>query len=189
MPVSATRTESLTVRRVLFLLPLAIVLALIGALGWPILEGRDPRALPSVLLDKPVPPFELPGWAADLDGLSSEELSGRPVLVNVFASWCAPCRQEIPLFVRLAAEGVPIYGIAYKDEPEATRRFLTQLGDPYRGIGVDRDGRLGIEFGVYGVPETYVVDANGRIRHRHVGEVTESVARRTLMPLLEELSK
>ncbi len=187
MPAPATRTE--IVRRVLFLLPLAVVLVLIAALAWPILQGRDPRELPSVLLDKPVPPFELPGLAAELDGLSSEELSGRPVLVNVFASWCAPCRQEIPLFVRLAAEGVPVYGIAYKDEPEATRRFLAQLGDPYRGIGADRDGRLAIEFGVYGVPETYVVDANGRIRHRHVGEVTESVARRTLLPLLAELAK
>jgi len=177
------------VRRVLFLLPLAVVLALIAALAWPILQGRDPHELPSVLLDKQVPAFELPGLAADLDGLSSVELSGRPVLVNVFASWCAPCRQEIPLFVRLAAEGVPIYGIAYKDDPEATRRFLAQLGDPYRGVGVDRDGRLGIEFGVYGVPETYVIDASGQIRHRHVGEVTESVARRTLVPLLDELAK
>lgn len=187
MPVSATRTE--IVRRVLFLLPLAVVLGLIGALAWPILDGRDPRELPSVLLDKPVPPFELPGLTADMDGLSSAELSGRPVLVNVFASWCAPCRKEIPLFARLASEGVPIYGIAYKDEPEATRRFLNQLGDPYLGVGVDRDGRLGIEFGVYGVPETYVVDAKGRIRHRHVGEVTESIARRTLLPLLGELGK
>lgn len=176
-------------RRVLFLLPLAVVLALVAGLAWPILEGRDPRALPSVLLDKPVPSFALPGITAGGPGLRSEELSGRPVLVNVFASWCAPCRQEISLLVRLAAEGVPIYGIAYKDEPEATRRFLDQLGDPYRGIGADRDGRLAIEFGVYGVPETYVVDGEGRIRHRHVGEVTEDVARRTLLPLLEELAK
>jgi len=180
------RTDS--VRRLLFLLPLAVLLALIGALGWPILEGRDPRALPSVLLDKPVPPFDLPGLTADT-GLHSDELTGRPVLVNVFASWCAPCRQEIPLLVRLASEGVRIYGIAYKDAPEATQKFLAQLGDPYRGVGVDRDGRIAIEFGVYGVPETYVVDAAGRIRHRHVGAVTEDVARRTLLPLLEELAK
>lgn len=176
-------------RRLLFLLPLAVVIALIGALGWPILEGRDPRALPSVLLDKPVPPFDLPGLTADSPGLRSEELTGRPVLVNVFASWCAPCRQEIPLLARLEAEGVPVYGIAYKDDPEATRRFLAQLGDPYRSVGVDRDGRLAIELGVYGVPETYVIDAAGRIRHRHVGAVTDDVARRTLVPLLQELTK
>ena len=176
-------------RRLLFLVPLAVVVALIGALAWPILEGRDPRALPSVLLDKPVPPFALPGLTADVPGLDSEELTGRPVLVNVFASWCAPCRQEIPLMVGLAAEGVPIYGIAYKDDPAATRRFLAQLGAPYRGVGVDRDGRVGIELGVYGVPETYVVDAAGRIRHRHVGLLTEDAARRTLLPLLQELAK
>lgn len=187
MPASATRTER--VRRILFLLPLLVVLGLVGMLAWPIIEGRDPRALPSVLLDKPVPAFDLPGLTGDAAGLNSQELTGRPVLVNVFASWCAPCRQEIPLFVRLASEGVPIYGIAYKDEPSATQRFLARLGDPYRGIGVDRDGRLGIEFGVYGVPETYVIDGGGRIRHRHVGEVTEDVARRTLLPLLEELAK
>lgn len=187
MPEWPTRIDA--VRRVLFLLPLAVVVALIGALAWPILQGRDPRELPSVLLDKPIPAFDLPGLGEGSHGLRSEELSGRPVLVNVFASWCAPCRQEIPLMVRLAAEGVPIYGIAYKDDPAKTKAFLDQLGDPYRGVGVDRDGRLGIEFGVYGVPETYVVDAKGRIRHRHVGPMTEDVARRTLLPLLAELAK
>jgi len=187
MPASPTRTER--VRRLLFLLPLAVVIGLIGALAWPILEGRDPRALPSVLLDKPVPRFDLPGLTAEGAGLRSEELTGRPVLVNVFASWCAPCRQEIPLLGRLESEGVPVYGIAYKDDPEATRRFLAQLGDPYRSVGVDRDGRLAIEFGVYGVPETYVIDAAGRIRHRHVGVITDDVARRTLVPLLQELGK
>ncbi|MEQ8396628.1 DsbE family thiol:disulfide interchange protein [Thalassobaculum sp.] len=176
-------------RRLLFLVPLAVVIALVGVLAWPILEGRDPRSLPSVLLDKPIPPFELPGLTADGSGLSAGELAGRPLLVNVFASWCAPCRHEIPLMVRLASEGVPIYGIAYKDDPAATQAFLAQLGDPYRGIGVDRDGRIAIEFGVYGVPETYVIDAAGRIRHRHVGAMTEDVARRTLLPLLQELSQ
>lgn len=188
-PHGDTFSRSEPVRRLLFLLPLAVVLVLVGALAWPILEGRDPRALPSVLLDKPVPAFDLPGLTAGGAGLRSEELTGRPVLVNVFASWCAPCRQEIPLLARLESEGVPIYGIAYKDDPEATRRFLAQLGDPYRSIGVDRDGRLAIELGVYGVPETYVIDAAGRIRHRHAGAVTDEVARRTLLPLLQELGK
>lgn len=176
-------------RRLLFLVPLALVIGLVGVLAWPIIEGRDPRALPSVLIDKPVPPFDLAGLTIDSHGLSADELAGRPVLVNVFASWCAPCRHEIPLMVRLASEGVPIYGIAYKDDPAATQVFLAQLGDPYRGIGVDRDGRTAIEFGVYGVPETYVIDAAGRIRYRHVGAMTEDVARRTLLPLLAELSK
>lgn len=176
-------------RRLLFLLPLAVLLALVGALGWPIVEGRDPQALPSVLLDKPVPAFDLPGLGDDGQRFSAVELTGRPLLVNVFASWCAPCRHEIPLLLELASQGVPIYGIAYKDAPMATRAFLAQLGDPYRSIGVDRDGRVAIEFGVYGVPETYVIDPQGRIRHRHVGAVTPDVARRTLVPLLEELGR
>lgn len=181
-------------RRLLFLLPLLVVLALVGALAWPILEGRDPRQLPSVLLDKPVPAFDLPGLTPGAPGLTSAEFTGpdrlgKPALVNVFASWCAPCRLEIPRLAGLAAEGVPVYGLAYKDDPVATLGFLEQLGNPYRRIGVDRDGRAAIDFGVYGVPETYVIDGEGRIRHRHVGEVTDRIARETLVPLLEELAK
>lgn len=176
-------------RRLFALIPLLAAAGLVLALGWPILQGRDPRDLPSVLLDKPVPAFDLPGLEAGAPGLASIDLKGRPVLVNVFASWCAPCRAEIPRLAALAAQGVTIYGLAYKDDPEATRQFLATLGNPYSRIGVDRDGRTGIEFGVYGVPETYVIDANGVIRHRHVGEVTDRVADATLVPLLQELAQ
>lgn len=181
-------------RRLAFLLPLIVVLALIGALAWPILDGRDPRRLPSVLLDKPVPSFDLPGLTPGASGLASAEFTGptrlgKPALVNVFASWCAPCRLEIPRLAGLAGEGVPVYGLAYKDDPVATLGFLEQLGNPYRRIGVDRDGRVAIDFGVYGVPETYVIDGEGRIRHRLVGEVTDRIVRETLVPLLEELAK
>ena len=124
-----------------------------------------------MLLDKPIPPFELPGLTVDSSGLSAGELAGRPLLVNVFASWCAPCRHEIPLMVRLASEGVPIYGIAYKDDPAATRAFLEELGDPYALVLVDRDGRAGLDLGISGVPETYAVDAQGIIVAKHAGSL------------------
>lgn len=176
-------------RRLLALIPLLAAVALVVALAWPILEGRNPQELPSVLLDKPVPAFDLPALEPGARGLASSDLKGTPVLVNVFASWCAPCRAEIPRLQGLAADGVTIYGLAYKDDPAATRRFLDTLGNPYARIGVDRDGRTGIEFGVYGVPETYVVDAEGVIRHRHVGEVTDRVADATLIPLLRDLAR
>jgi cytochrome c biogenesis protein CcmG/thiol:disulfide interchange protein DsbE len=176
-------------RRLLTLLPLLVVIALVAALGWPILQGRNPQELPSVLLDKPVPAFDLPALEQGAPNLASTDLKGKPVLVNVFASWCAPCRAEIPRLMGLAEQGVTVYGLAYKDDPAATRQFLEVLGNPYARIGVDRDGRTGIEFGVYGVPETYVIDADGIIRHRHVGEVTDRVADATLVPLLEELAK
>lgn len=176
-------------RRVIALIPLLAALALVVALGWPILEGRNPQELPSVLLDKPVPAFDLPALEPGARGLASADLKGKPVLVNVFASWCAPCRAEIPRLQGLADAGVTVYGLAYKDDPEATRRFLAALGNPYERIGVDRDGRTAIEFGVYGVPETYVIDGSGTIRHRHVGEVTDRVADATLVPLLRELAK
>ncbi|NQW11993.1 MAG: DsbE family thiol:disulfide interchange protein [Alphaproteobacteria bacterium] len=181
-------------RRLVFLMPLIVIVALVGTLAWPILEGRDPRQLPSVLLDKPIPAFELPGLMSGGPGLASAVFTGpdrlgKPALLNVFASWCAPCRLEIPRLAGLAAEGVAVYGLAYKDDPAATLGFLEQLGNPYHRIGVDRDGRVAIDFGVYGVPETYVIDAEGRIRHRHVGEITDQVARETLVPLLESLTR
>ena len=175
-------------RRIVALLPFLAAVALVIGLAWPILEGRNPQELPSVLLDKPVPSFDLPGLALGDAGLNTEELPAKPHLINVFASWCAPCRAEIPRLQAMAAEGVTVLGLAYKDRPEDTQEFLETLGNPYRQIGVDLDGRIGIELGVYGVPETYVVDAQGIIRHRHVGEVTDRVAERTLVPLLQELS-
>lgn len=175
--------------RILALIPLLAAVALVVALAWPILEGRNPQELPSVLLDKPVPAFDLPALEPGEPGLASADLKGKPLLVNVFASWCAPCRAEIPRLQALAGDGVTVYGLAYKDDPVATRRFLEMLGNPYERIGVDRDGRTGIEFGVYGVPETYVIDGDGVIRHRHVGEVTQRVADATLVPLLKELAQ
>ncbi|RMD87575.1 MAG: DsbE family thiol:disulfide interchange protein [Alphaproteobacteria bacterium] len=153
-------------------LPVAAFLLIVGAFSWYLVSGEDPRVIPSPLIDKPVPEFDLPPLEAGIPGLASRDLAeGKVVLVNVFASWCAPCRIEHPFLSALAAEGVPIYGIAYKDAPEDTRAMLAELGNPYERIGVDRDGRVGIDLGVYGVPETYVVSGDGRIRHKHIGPI------------------
>jgi cytochrome c biogenesis protein CcmG/thiol:disulfide interchange protein DsbE len=112
------------------------------------------------------------------------------VLINFFASWCLPCREEHPLLMRLAEqEHVPLYGIDYKDKPEAARSLLKEFGDPYRGIGVDKDGRVGLDFGVYGVPETYVLDSSGHIRKRFVGPLTTEKVSRELLPLLKALQR
>lgn len=175
----------MTMRRLLYLIPIIVF----GAVGIGLAVGltRDPGTLPSALLNKPVPVFELPGLDGG-DGFSSEDLKGRASLVNVFASWCVPCRVEHPVLMRLAEEGVPIFGINYKDPRDQAKAWLAELGDPFEKIGADRDGRVGIEWGVYGVPETFVVDAEGRIRHRHVGPIQARDLEGTLLPILAELS-
>jgi len=175
-------------RRLVFLAPLALFLGLAAWFGAALFSGRDPRELPSALIDRPAPGFDLPSLA---DGrLSSEALRGQVAVVNFFASWCAPCRVEHPVLLRLARqEKVRVIGIAYKDRPEDSRRFLAELGDPYLATGIDRDGRTGIDFGLYGVPETYVIDKAGHIRKRIVGPVSHTMLDRELLPLLRALEK
>ncbi len=172
--------------RWLFLAPLLLFAIVAGyfAVGL----TRDPGTLPSALLDKPAPDFALPPLLPNKPGLATADLKGAPVLVNVWASWCVPCRAEHPVLTRLARE-VPVFGFNYKDKPEDARRFLVELGDPYRRIGTDPSGRVGIDWGVYGVPETYVVDAEGRIRHRHVGPLTDRVVAETIRPLMKSLTR
>lgn len=172
-------------RRLLFILPLALFATLAGYFGLGL--SRDPALLPSALIDRPTPDFTLPGLAAK-PGLAKADLADSVVLVNFFASWCAPCREEHPLLMRLAAEGrVALYGIDYKDKPEDAMRLLGQFGDPYRRIGVDRAGRTFIDFGAYGVPETYVIDKQGRIRFRQVGPITPDDYDQKILPLLKQL--
>ena len=175
-------------RRLVFLAPLALFLALAAWFGAALFSGRDPRELPSALIDRPAPGFDLPSLA---DGrLSSEALRGQVTVVNFFASWCAPCRVEHPVLLRLARqEKIRVIGIAYKDRPEDSRRFLAELGDPYLATGIDREGRTGIDFGLYGVPETYVIDKQGHIRKRIVGPVSHTMLDRELLPLLRALEK
>jgi cytochrome c biogenesis protein CcmG/thiol:disulfide interchange protein DsbE len=174
-------------RRLIYLLPIAAFAALAGYFF--ISLSRDPSVLPSAMLNQPTPAFTLAGLGG-APGLARDEFAGQVVLINFFASWCIPCRTEHPLLMRLAAElKAPLYGIDYKDKPEEAARFLSELGNPYGRIGADRDGRVGIDFGVYGVPETYVIDKTGRIRLRHVGPLTPADVAQELAPLVKALQK
>ena len=150
--------------------------------------GRDPSIVPSALIDQPVPEFVLPALKDEGSGLATTDLKGEVSLVNVFASWCVPCRVEHPLLMGLAeADEVRIHGINYKDAPDAATNWLRDLGDPYERIGADQDGRVSIDWGVYGVPETFIVDGEGRIRYKHVGPMTPEVLEKKLLPLIERL--
>lgn len=176
-------------RRLLYLVPLAafVVIAAWFAYGL----TRDPSRLPSALLDRPMPDFQLAALPGiDRPGFQTRDLRGRVALVNVFASWCVPCRAEHAILMRLAhVTGVPIFGISYKDKAEDSVKFLRELGNPYAAIGHDESGRVGIEWGVYGVPETFVIDRDGRIRHKQVGPITTSDLNGTILPLLEKLAR
>jgi cytochrome c biogenesis protein CcmG/thiol:disulfide interchange protein DsbE len=149
---------------------------------------RDPSTLPSALIGKPAPEFSLPPLEGrDAQGLSRADLGGKPMLVNMFASWCVPCRMEHPLLMRLKEQGVAIQGINYKDRPQDARAWLAELGDPFQHLGADRDGRVAIDWGVYGVPETYVIDKQGKIAYRQVGPLQPDDLTKTILPLLESL--
>lgn len=176
-------------QRLIVLLPVLVFVALALAFWFGL--GRDPKLVPSALIDQEVPSFELPPLVEGQPGLASADLSGEVTLVNVFASWCVPCRAEHPLWMRVAAqgEGPRLVAINYKDEGDAARAWLDELGDPYSLIGVDADGRTAIDWGVYGVPETFLVDAEGRIRYKHVGPVTETAWNERLLPMIESLRR
>lgn len=150
----------------------------------------NPREIPSPLIGKPVPTFSLPPVKGRTLGLSSADLKGEVSLVNVFASWCTACRAEHPLLMDLKEKGVvPIHGLNYKDKPEDAERWLNELGDSYTRTGADIDGRVGIEWGVYGVPETFVIDRDGRIAYKHIGQLTPQALREKIIPLINELRK
>ena len=177
-------------KRLLFILPVLGFVALLAVFFLGL--GRDPRALPSAFIGKPLPAFAAgPVRPGDPNGLANTDFGqGEPILLNVFASWCGPCRVEHPVLMRLRGEGVIIHGLDWKERaPGAGARWLAQNGDPYVRAGDDPSGRIGIEFGVAGVPETFVIDKQGRVRYRHVGAVTPDVWERKLAPLMEELRK
>lgn len=175
----------------------AVPLIVVGALAvlfavW--LHSGDPSRLPSALIGKPAPEFALPPIenlarnGAPVPGFSRADLAkGEPTLVTVWASWCPPCVQEQPTLVAFKArhKDIRLYGINYKDEPANARRFLDRLGDPFDANGADRTGRVAIDWGVYGVPETYVVNGSGEIVHKHVGPVTEQVLTKDILPAIE----
>jgi cytochrome c biogenesis protein CcmG/thiol:disulfide interchange protein DsbE len=161
-------------RRLFFVVP-GIVFAGV-ALNFGLGLRRDPSELPSALLGKPVPNFALQPVQGRRLGLATENLKGEVSLVNVFASWCTACRVEHPVLLQLKEKGVvPVHAINYKDKPDDAARWLDDLGDPYTRTGADIDGRVAIDWGVYGVPETYVVDRAGRIAYKQVGPITQQV--------------
>ena len=181
--------------RPIYLLPL-VVFAAISAY-FLVGLGLDSRKLPSVLIGLPVPAFALPalegapppvGVTGTIPGLAAEDFKGQVSLVNVFASWCGPCLVEHPLLMQLAqTQSVPILAINYKDQPQAANNWLRRFGNPYRRIGADIDGRVAIDFGVYGVPETFIVDREGVIRFKQVGPITESAMKNDILPCIEKL--
>ncbi|MCA8967275.1 MAG: DsbE family thiol:disulfide interchange protein [Planctomycetes bacterium] len=149
---------------------------------------RDPRLVPSPLVGKPVPNFDLPAVQGRDLAFASRDLEGDVSLVNVFASWCVACRDEHPLLVQLERSGaVPVHGLNYKDKPADAARWLDTFGDPYTRTGADISGKVGIEWGVYGVPETFVIGRDGRIAYKHIGPITERDLRETILPLVEKL--
>lgn len=149
---------------------------------------RNPREVPSPLIGRTVPTFSLPPVLGRTSSLSDRDLKGEVSVVNVFASWCVPCRQEHPLIRRLATE-VPVHGLNHKDRPEDAARWLNELGDPYTRTGADLDGRVSIDWGVYGVPETFVIDREGRIVYKQIGPVNREVLEITILPLIWKLRR
>jgi cytochrome c biogenesis protein CcmG/thiol:disulfide interchange protein DsbE len=173
-------------RRFAVALPLVLFAAFAVALFFGL--QRDPNALPSVLIDRPLPAFSLAPLRADAAGLSRTDLDGEVALVNVFASWCTICRIEHPTLMRLTADHeVRIYGVDWNESPAAGLAWLERFGDPYLKTGSDANGRLALDLGVSGAPETFVVDKGGRIRYKHSGAITPEVWRDTLGPLVARL--
>lgn len=164
--------------------PMLVFVAILVLLG--IGLTLNPREVPSPLIGKPVPAFSLPPVLGRKLGLSDKDLKGQVSAVNVFASWCVACREEHPLIQRLARE-IPVHGLNYKDRPEDAARWLEQMGDPYTRTGADLDGRVGIDWGVYGVPETFIIDREGRIAYKQIGPITPSILDERLLPLVRRL--
>ena len=171
-----------------YLLPLVVFLVLVGffAIGLQL----NPREVPSPLIGKPAPAFKLPVLNAPDRKISAQELKGKVWVLNVWASWCVPCRQEHPLITDLAKNsGVPVYGLNYKDKPADASAWLAQLGDPFAATLSDIDGLVGIDYGVYGVPETFIIDKQGVIRLKHIGPMTPEAMRDTVLPMVDKLRK
>ncbi|CDX52517.1 thiol:disulfide interchange protein [Mesorhizobium sp. LCM 4577] len=175
-------------RRLFVLLPLLVFLGLAGLFLSQLLSGRDTSEIPSALIGLPAPQTDLPPLEGmSLPGLESKDFAGKVTLVNVFASWCAPCREEHPVLLGLSQDKrFTLAALNYKDQPENARRFLGDLGNPYQAIGVDPAGRAAIDWGVYGVPETFVIGKDGKIAYKHVGPLTPDSVKALLLPQIEK---
>ena len=171
-----------------FLLPLALFVVLVGFLAVGL--NRNPREVPSPLVGKPAPAFQLTQLAEPEKNFAPADIAGKVWVLNVWASWCVSCREEHPLLVEFARAGVaPLIGLDYKDQRGDALRWLKQFGNPYDFSAFDADGRVGIDYGVYGVPETYVIDKAGVIRHKHIGPVTVDALEKKIIPLINELKR
>lgn len=172
----------------LAILPVIIMVAL-GA-AFVVGLGRDPQQLPSTMIDRPLPDFDLPPVRPNESRFVRADLAGEVAMINVFGSWCAACRIEHPTLMRLKATGAAkIYGVDWKDTPEDGAEWLDRFGDPYLKVGLDHDSRLAIDLGVTGAPETFIVDKTGRIRYKQVGPITDDVWRDTIEPIISALEK
>lgn len=169
-----------------FLIPLVLFLVMVGFLYVGL--NLNPREVPSPLIGKPAPAFSLPSLDDASRTVSPADFKGQVWLMNVWATWCVSCRAEHETLVRLAKQNVvPIVGLNYKDDNEAAKKWLAALGNPYQVTAVDADGRIAIDWGVYGAPETYVIDKQGLIRHKHIGPVTPEALTQQILPLVEKL--
>jgi cytochrome c biogenesis protein CcmG, thiol:disulfide interchange protein DsbE len=193
MTSAVSETRDRRRRLAMALLPVVVFagLAVLFVIG---LGQEDPSRVPSVLIGKPAPEFDLPPLkgltrqGAEVPGFATGDLQGNVTVVNIWASWCGPCRDEHPHLMTLSeVDGVRLVGINYKDEPANARRFLGALGLPYEAVGVDADGRVFVDWGAYGVPETFIVDASGIIRHKYIGPITARALEKTILPMIEDL--
>ncbi len=180
-------------KRIVLALPLLVVLVIGGFAVWGLNPDRDPNEVPSALVSNPAPDFDLPPISGiGVDGFGRTDLVGtkQPTLVNVFASWCVPCRAEHAVLTRMVNDrGVRLAGINYKDKPQDARAWLADMGNPYQIIGSDIDGLVGIEWGISGVPETFVVDVNGIVTFRYVGPIIGVKAQRRVLQALEKAAE
>ncbi len=178
-------------KRAVFVVPVVLFALLVLIMAMLLTDSEriaNPARLPSPLVGKPLPEFDLPAVSASVPGgLSSHVIRGQVSVVNIFASWCGPCIIEHPSITQLARQGIPVYGISYRDDPVDTERWLRKHGNPYRAVGNDRNARASMEWGVTGVPETFLIDADGRVAHKHVGPIMPHMLEDEILPRLRKL--
>lgn len=177
-------------KRIFFILPLLVFMGIAGyfAFGLIAAQERGTRIIPDAMVGKPVPEFNLPSFNAEFPALAASDLKGKVQVVNFFASWCIPCLAEHPMITKIVEkDGVIVNGIGYSDSPENIANWLRKHGNPYARVGVDQTRRIGIDWGVSGVPETFVIDKNGQIVFKHGGPLTQQVIDEDILPLIKEL--
>ncbi len=174
-------------KKQLLLIPFIVFLLILSTFFYLLTIERNPSELPSNLLNKTIPNFETESLLKNKKFISSDEFGKEKVLVNFFATWCKPCRTEHAYIKRFSEEeGIRVIGINYKDNPKKTVEWLRKLGNPYSNVPIDKDGRIAIDWGVYGIPETFVINSNGIIKYRHIGPVTEKIYKK-INSLLEDI--